>query len=145
MNVAKSNVGFSVLEVLIAFAVLAIGLLGVGSMLMTSMKTDQYTTQMLYGDESAVDQIEYLKGIAPDSTLINRDGKTGGEVTIQRKGVDVVVPAYVYHVEVTANNPTTNIDRVDITIGWGGENCISNPKNCKYTTKITNFVPKKGL
>ena len=133
MNTAKSNGGFSVLEVLIAFAVLAIGLLGVGSMLMTSMKTDQYTTQMLYGDESAVDQIEYLKGIAPDSTLINSDGKKGGG------------DQFLYHVEVTANNPTTNIDRVDITMGWGGENCKSSPNNCKYTTKITNFVPKKGL
>ncbi len=133
----RSNAGFSVLEVMVAFGILAIGMLGVGTMLTTSMKEDQYATQTRFGDFAAMDEIELLKADSVDAPP-----ESDSISPFKHDGRDTAV---YYRVDVTADNPSTQLDRIDITVGWGGTNCKSSINNCKYKSTVTNFVPRSGL
>jgi prepilin-type N-terminal cleavage/methylation domain-containing protein len=123
----KAERGFSLIEIMVAFAILGVGMLGVGTMLITSMKQDKYTTQMQFSDKLAVDLLEELRADSVDGVITNTQ--------------NIYNDAYYYRVWVKNQEPTLGIDRVDIWIGWGGPDCNeTNPLECKYHTKVTNYL-----
>ena len=65
----KSQRGFSLIEVMVAFAILSVGMAGVAAMLLTSMQSDQYSIEMRDGDMVALRQVEYLKALAADAGI----------------------------------------------------------------------------
>ncbi len=59
----KSHGGFTILEVLIAMAVLAVGILAVGSMQVTSIKANAHANQITEASVLARDRLEKLMGL----------------------------------------------------------------------------------
>lgn len=123
----KSEKGFSLIEIMVAFAILGVGMLGVGTMLIASMEQDKYTSKMQNADQLAMNLAEELRADSVDGVV----------ATTQ----DIHGKSYYYKIWVTKDEPTLGIDRVDVWIGCDGPNCNqTNPLECKYTTTITNFL-----
>lgn len=131
MTILKSEKGFSLVEVMVAFTILVVGMAGVGTLLLTSMKSDQYSVQMRDGDFLALEKIEELKGEAADTDILTQYGSQYQDHDGRH---------FSYRWRIVGNSPTTGMDQVDVTVGWGGDNCRGNPDDCTYKTRITNFI-----
>jgi len=138
---ADSQDGFSIAEVLVAFGILALGMMAVGSMLITSMSSDRYSVQQRASDAPAITRIEQLKADAADNT----SGITGGSADFPPSPTPAAKALYHYRWNVTRDSPTPGVNRIDITVGWGGGSNCNNatPQNCTYKTTITNFAVQK--
>ena len=123
----KSKAGFSVLEIMVALAILSIGLLAIGSMFVTSTQTDEFTTSERHSDLMANAELEKWKWMAVAGI------ETGISVQNGRR--------YSRQVTVSKEPKKAGVYRVDVLVGWGGaKDCQSNPNKCKYRSRTTNFV-----
>jgi len=129
-GIIRSDKGFSLVEAMVAFAILAIGMAGVATMLIMSMQSDQQSAELRDGEHVALRLIEELKADAVRSDMdISHLERTGS------------ILGYPYIWSLTSNYPYSGLDKLDITVGWGGENCIpSAVDQCRYKTRIINFV-----
>ncbi|MGQ9777866.1 MAG: type IV pilus modification PilV family protein [Thermodesulfobacteriota bacterium] len=59
--------GFSILEILIGFIILAIGLLAIAALQTTSVKGNYFSNNLMQATYIAQDRLEYLKNISYDS------------------------------------------------------------------------------
>jgi prepilin-type N-terminal cleavage/methylation domain-containing protein len=129
-GILRSDKGFSLVEAMVAFAVLAIGMAGVATMLIMSMQSDQQSAELRDGEHIAMRIIEELKADASRSDMdISHLERTGSLL------------GYPYIWSLTSNFPSLGLDQLDITVGWGGENCRGDAiDNCRYKTRIINFL-----
>jgi Tfp pilus assembly protein PilV len=134
-----SQKGFSLLEAMVAFGILAIGMAGVATMLIMSMRSDQYSAELRDGEQVAMRVVEQLKADASrEDTDIARFGSWIGSDLYTRTGS---LLGYSYLMSLTTNYPYSGLDRLDIQVGWGGENCTKDTfGDCKYTTRVINFI-----
>jgi prepilin-type N-terminal cleavage/methylation domain-containing protein len=141
-TIRKSDRGFSLAEVMVAFGILAIGMAGVATMLLMSMQYDQYSAESRDGDFQALKQIEDLRATWSYTSTFS----TGVVSTAGYYYLLTFSPSYVSGV-------ATTVSKIDIVVGWGGESsgradcvgktCAQDPKCCQYWTKITNFLTPK--
>lgn len=123
---------------MVAFTILAVGMAGVGTLLLSSMKSDQYSVQMRQGDSLALKKIEELKAQAADTDIVTHYGS-------EYLGHDDRDFDFAYYKwRIFPNSPTSGMDQVDITVGWGGDNCKGDPDKCRYKTRITNFIMRSS-
>jgi type II secretory pathway pseudopilin PulG len=61
MQGSNEEKGFTILEAMVAFLILSVGMLGVGTLLTTSMSLDRRSTQERNAQYMAIDKIEYLR------------------------------------------------------------------------------------
>jgi len=134
--ISRSEKGFSIVEVMVAFAILAVGMAGVGTMMMMSMKSDHYAKSTKDSTLWAIEQIEQLKCEATDTDVKatydpDDDGivqytdivryRYGQAESVKVRGTDKQDYRYSYKWEITEDSPVVGIDRVDITVGWDGD------------------------
>ncbi len=109
----KSQKGFTILEVMIAIAIFAIGILGVIKMQIASQRGNTSARTITQGTTYTQDRIEILMSF-PYSNAINNAGVT-------------VVPPFadptsgeIYNITytITDNNPITNTKQIAITANW---------------------------
>jgi type IV pilus assembly protein PilV len=108
MRRLRDQGGFTLLEVMIALVVLAIGLLGLASLQIMAIKGNSYGQQMTVASTLAQSQLEQLRR----TTLVA--GNFGDTVTAQN-GI-----TYSRNWIVTANDPQQGMNTVTITISWTG-------------------------
>jgi prepilin-type N-terminal cleavage/methylation domain-containing protein len=70
--------GFTLIEVLVGLIVLAIGLLGIAGMQVTSVKGNSFSKNLTQASFLAQDRLEYLKNL-PISNLVFQDTATYNE------------------------------------------------------------------
>ena len=131
----RSDKGFSLLEVMVAVAVLAVGMLGVATLLTSAMQSGRYSYQARTGDSTAFSYLdEKVKAIAVDGSI----------PTVNDLPKNDSKDAYHFKWEIRPDTPATGVDRVDLTVGWGGADCGSGDSvmKCKHRTSITNYVLK---
>jgi type IV pilus assembly protein PilV len=100
--------GFTLLEVMIALVILTIGLLGLASLQVMSIKGNSYGQQMTVASTFAQNKLEELRR----TTLV--DGTFSDPVTDQN-GI-----RYTRTWTVTIDSPQTGANSVVITITWTG-------------------------
>ena len=61
MKVFSSDKGFTIIETMVAIAILAVGTLGVGSMLMISFSSGRFATETRRAESLAMQRLEALK------------------------------------------------------------------------------------
>ena len=138
--------GFSLAEVMVAFAILTIGMAGVGTMVMTSVKSDQRSFQLRDGSSLALQLIEQLKSEAIDTEIT----ETYGQVYVATDGKSVaygetsyytdVDGHFAYKWEVTRDSPTAGMDMIEVLVAWGGSDCKDDIANCLHKSTATNFI-----
>jgi len=71
MSAIKYNKGFSMIEILVALVILAIGLLGMATLMMNSLQTNQSAAMRSVATQAAYDLIERMRSNADKSVLEN--------------------------------------------------------------------------
>ena len=79
--------GFSLIEVLIALTILAIGLLAIASLQVTSVRGNFFSNNLMQATYVAQDRLEYLKSLRFDDPLLST-GNHPDPPTQQISGVD---------------------------------------------------------
>jgi len=99
--------GFTLLEVLVAMIVLAIGLLGIAPMFVMSMRGNQFSREVSETAYLAQDRIEQLKNQSIISPIPFNETTTSGSYTrtvnVSDQTVDGTIPPGVYRINVTLN------------------------------------------
>ncbi len=132
---ARGRGGFTLIEVLIALTILAIGLLGVALMQVTSISGNTFSREMSVATELGQDMLEQLRtlqytssttdnallgGNHPDNTDV-ADGLAvgvGNANIIDERGLTVGPLIYTRTWTVTDNTPAANMKAIDVTVSW---------------------------
>jgi type IV pilus assembly protein PilV len=97
--------GFTILEVLVAMIVLAIGLLGLAPMFVMSMRGNQFSREVSETAYLAQDRIEQLKNQSIISPIPFNETAASGSYTrtvnVSDQTVDGTIPPGVYRINVT--------------------------------------------
>lgn len=102
----KNKRGFSLVEVLSAMVVLAIGILGLAPLIVLSIRTNSYSQDVTDASVFAQDRIEQLKSQAsftpmPYTETTNPGGGLTRTVRIDNNATDGTCPAGMYRIAVT--------------------------------------------
>lgn len=103
----KNQKGFTLIEVMIAMIILAIGVLGLAPMMVTSMRGNQFSREFTDVAYIAQDRIEQLKNqttISPMpfyETTSNINGVYNRTLNVSDNSVDGSIPKGVYQISVT--------------------------------------------
>lgn len=118
-NLGKNKGGFSLIEVLIGMVFLAIGLLAIAGLQITSVRGNFLSNNLMQATYVAQDRLEYLINLPSTSSQLNAGDHNEGPVTIS--GI-VFNRSYT----VTANG---NLRTVNYTVTWndGTNHSISFP------------------
>lgn len=140
--------GFSLIEVLIAFSILAVGILGVNAMLINASQSERYSAYSRTADRLAMKKLEELRSIgdkqedvlAFNTHNLAMDSGTGDK--------DESFGSFMIHYAI-ANTGQPNALLATVTVGWGGEcdSCIPgnfatyiSPTACKYRTAMSTII-----
>ncbi len=102
---SRNAAGFTLLEVMVAMVVLAIGILGLAPMLVVSMQGNQSSRETTEAAYLAQDRIEQFRNQTTISPIPFNETSTVGQysrvVNVVDLSVDNTVPAGVYRITVT--------------------------------------------
>jgi type IV pilus assembly protein PilV len=108
MRQLRDSKGFTLLELMIALVILAIGLLGLASLQVMAIKGNSYGQEMTVASTLAENQLEQLRQTT--GTLVN-----GTDTVTDQNGI-----TYTRTWTVTLNTPQQGATTVLITISWTG-------------------------
>jgi type IV pilus assembly protein PilV len=104
---SRNTAGFTLLEVMVAMVVLAIGILGLAPMLVVSMQGNQSSRETTEAAYLAQDRIEQFRNQTTISPIPFNETSTVGQysrvVNVTDQSVDNTIPAGVYQITVTIN------------------------------------------
>lgn len=121
MKTIKQQDGFSLLEVLIALVILAIGLLAIAQMQITAIKGNAYGSEMTSASSLASNTIERLMGLPFNDvnlTIYNAwlaDNITGVEGGVNNAG-------YTREYQVENNTPRPGMKQITVRTVWTDAN-----------------------
>jgi len=139
--------GFTLVEVLVAFSILAVGVLGVNAMLMNASQHEQYAASARTANRLAMKKLEELRSLGDtQDTILAKDGDL--EMDTPTTDKDEKFGGFVIQYAVTPTGQS-NALLGKVTVGWGGQcnSCIPgnagtyvSPDGCKYKTAVTSIV-----
>jgi prepilin-type N-terminal cleavage/methylation domain-containing protein len=130
--------GFTLLETLVAILILSAGMLGVGAMVNTSLKSDAYNRRSQSAESVVLDQMEALKAKIADTDI------TSGNAC--HPATD---PIFYYKWTVTDadSDPNESRTKIEIDAGWpvGKGACTdqAKPEDCRHTLKSVQYIVPK--
>jgi prepilin-type N-terminal cleavage/methylation domain-containing protein len=133
MKVFSSDKGFTLLETIVAIWILAVGTLGVASMLMIHFSSDGYAARTRRAESVATQKLEELR--AQNTKVTAMSSGSSADQT------------YVYKWDVTdhkwsgVGGAKSGLRQLDVTVGWpvGGPCTSSTPQSCKNKCAVTTF------
>ena len=120
-EIIKSENGFILVEVMISVVILAVGLMALGQMQITAIKTNTFANNITEGTSLAQDRLEglmcltYKIGIT-DLDLLDTDPTVGSGTTYTDPNPPD--PNYTITWEVDDDNPVPNTKSVSVTVIW---------------------------
>ena len=110
----KGTEGFTLLEILIAVSIFALGILAVASMQLTSIRGNAFGNEMTTATFLAQAQLERMKSVADVSTLA-----TGGDANPIDGNENSGVSAAIYNRSWTvAAGPSADSRQVTVAVNW---------------------------
>jgi type IV pilus assembly protein PilV len=108
----KERSGFTLIEVLIALTILAVGLLALATMQIVSIRGNAFSTEMTYATMLAQSRLEQIRNMAYDSV-------TSGTEIVPANETSKGIP---YTIQRTVNNddPATDMKRITLVVLWTG-------------------------
>ncbi len=103
----KNQKGFTLIEVMIAMVILAVGILGLAPLMVLSIYSNTYSQDLTQATAIAQDRIEQLKnagslGVCPYADTTNGiDGIYNRTIRADDATSDATVPAGIYRIKVT--------------------------------------------
>jgi type IV pilus assembly protein PilV len=78
----RNRKGFTLIEVLVGLVILAVGLLAIAGMLVTSVKGNYFSNQLTQASYIAQDRLEFLKNLPIDNGALNAGTHPEVSVTV---------------------------------------------------------------
>jgi prepilin-type N-terminal cleavage/methylation domain-containing protein len=133
MKVFSSDKGFTIIETMVAIAILAVGTLGVASMLAMNFSSDKYASQTRRAESLGMQRLEELK--VQNTRILPVVNGTAEDQT------------YVYSWNVSdyrwagPSPRNSGLRQLDLTVGWpvGGACRAVTPQSCKNKSTVTTF------
>jgi prepilin-type N-terminal cleavage/methylation domain-containing protein len=129
MKVFTSDNGFTIVETMVAIAILAVGTLGVASMLMVHFSSDGYAARTRRAESVCLQKVEALKA--------QKTALTSGSSADQSFAYKWDVSNYKW----LDTNQNSGLRQLDVTVGWplGGACTSSTPESCKNRFAVTTY------
>ncbi|MFO8061727.1 MAG: type II secretion system protein [bacterium] len=105
--------GFTLVEMLVAITILAIGLLGLGVLFPMGMRSAMLAKQNTQAMEYAQQKIEYLRMM--DFNNISLDAGSHGPDSLPMDNTDNV---FAVSYTVTADYPVTDMKKIAVSVSW---------------------------
>ena len=113
--------GFTLIEILITMAILAVGILGVMAMQITATKSNTQARKVTESAAWAADEFERLLSLDYEDPSLD-DGITVTPAQSMLNNTNIPSNTYLgpYSVSYTVdeNNPIENVKRIDVTVFW---------------------------
>jgi prepilin-type N-terminal cleavage/methylation domain-containing protein len=110
MGRLSNNGGFTLIEILIATAILSIGSVGVATLTAGIIQGNAFSKKLTAATTLAQDQLERIKRLGY--------ANAGGAAGTENYGSLANDPSYKRVTAVTANTPATNMETVTVTVSW---------------------------
>ena len=107
----RQSEGFTLIEVMIALVILAVGLLALMTLQIVSIRANAFSSEMTYAGMLAQSRLEQIRNMSYDSVQTIGDES----FTDPAKGV-----IYTIQREVDTDVPAANMKTVKLTITWTG-------------------------
>jgi len=110
--------GFTLIEVMIALVILAVGLLALATMQIVSIRANAFSSEMTYATMLAQSKLEQIRNMDYDD-----DDLTPSTVTTDQVSASALTKGMAYTVETTVSAddvPATNMKTVTMEIKWTG-------------------------
>jgi len=138
MDRTGSEKGFSLLEVMVAMLILSIGMLGVGTMILTSFSNDRYNQRARTAEYMAVSKVEELRGLSAAKIA------QGDKLSEADSGSDEASdgPFVRLWTVSTPEADTPEVRRVTVVVGWPKDNrCTKDTLNsCRFRLSRDGFI-----
>ena len=112
--VGMDRKGFSLIEVLIAFVILAVGLLGLAALHITAIRSNAGSNELTYATFLCQNEMERLKALPFSHTDLEEGSHNR---TVNYKGIE-----YLVSWEVQDGVPDEDFKMVRVTVSWTGTN-----------------------
>ena len=113
MKMLNSDSGVTLIEILIAVTILAIGLLGVAGLQVTAIKGNSHGNTISQATAIAEEQVETIRNM--DYSEVTFDPNP-----LIENNIDGTI--YTRTTEVEDNTPLTDLKRVTVTVSWSAGN-----------------------
>lgn len=118
---AKRSEGFTLLEVMIALVILAVGLLGLAALQLTAVKGNAFSSEMTYATMLAQGQAEYLKSLPFTDASLQPGSYTNTATNTPFTPFPIISKGVQYTISwtVSADNvPAINMRTIALTVTW---------------------------
>ncbi len=113
-KIYRKQSGFTLIEVMIALVILAVGLLALMTMQIVSIRANAFSSEMTYAAMLAQSRLEQIRNMTYDSI-------STGTVTDTVSASDTTKgTAYDVETKVEDNTPATDMKTVTLTVKWKG-------------------------
>jgi len=118
----RTDAGFTLLEVLIAIVILAIGLLGLSALQLVAVKGNAYSSEMTYASMIARQKFEEFKSLAyNDTDLLPANNPHTQTVTDSRGAVYTLTWNVADHASLVMRTITLDISWQNLRMGQSGD------------------------
>ena len=126
--------GFSLIEILIAITIFAIGILAVGKMQITAIKGNYFANDLTEATTLAQDRMEKLIGLSYTDPLLGGNNPTATDHNDANNPVD---GRYNISWNIDSNYPINNTKTIMVNVGWTDRGA---PKEVSITSMKADII-----
>ena len=117
----QNDAGFTIIEVVIAISILAVGLLGVAAMQTSAIQVNSAAGQMTARINWAQDKMEELKALAFSDPWLEAAGNPTGVDSAGNTHEQTTSDGYTVRWDIADNSPVPNTKRIVVTVTGKGK------------------------
>ena len=117
----QNDAGFTIIEVMIAISILAVGLLGVAAMQTSAIQVNSAAGQMTTRMNWAQDKMEELKALAFSDPWLEAAGNPTGVDSAGNTHEQTTSDGYTVRWDIADNSPVPNTKRIVVTVTGKGK------------------------